>query len=127
MILIYPAVIHEDADGLWIEFPDLTGCQSQGDTLEEILANAAEALECYALGIMESGGKLPAPSQPSRIKTEENSFTTLVKADIDLAKNTRSVKKTLTIPAWLNDRAVANGINFSSVLQKALLSQLNIV
>lgn len=82
MVIVYPAVIHEDTDGLWAEFPDLIGCQPQGDTLEEILTNASEALECCALGIMESGGKLPSPARPSRIK-----------ADADLAKNTRSVKK----------------------------------
>ena len=49
MLLIYPAIIHEDDDGLWLEFPDLEGCQTQGDTQQELLANAAEALEGYAL------------------------------------------------------------------------------
>lgn len=93
MVIVYPAVIHEDTDGLWAEFPDLIGCQPQGDTLEEILTNASEALECCALGIMESGSKLPSPARPSRIKTEGGSFVTLIKADADLAKNTRSVKK----------------------------------
>ena len=127
MVVIYPAVIHDDPDGLWADFPDLDGCQSQGDSLEEILVNSAEALECYALGLLENGQKLPAPSSPTSIVTEDGSFVTLIKADVDLAKNTRSVKKTLTIPSWLNDRAVANGVNFSSVLQNALLAQLGIL
>ena len=127
MVVIYPAVIHDDDDGLWSEFPDLEGCQSQGDSIEEILANSAEALECFALGLLENGKKLPVPSSPTRIATEDGSFVTLIKADVDLAKNTRSVKKTLTIPAWLNERAVASGVNFSSVLQDALLAHLGIL
>ena len=127
MVVIYPAVIHDDDDGLWSEFPDLVGCQSQGDSIEEILANSAEALGCFALGLLENGKKLPVPSSPTRIATEDGSFVTLIKADVDLAKNTRSVKKTLTIPAWLNERAVASGVNFSSVLQDALLAHLGIL
>ena len=44
MLVIYPAIIHVDDDGLWAEFPDLPGCFTQGDTQEELLANAAEAM-----------------------------------------------------------------------------------
>ena len=127
MLLIYPAVIHEDADGLWLEFPDLEGCQTQGDTQQELLANAAEALEGYALCLLESGQKLPQTSNPTNIKLEdENSYISLIQTDVDLSKHTKSVKKTLTIPAWLNERALAEKINFSSVLQNALLKELKI-
>ena len=49
MLVIYPAIIHVDDDGLWAEFPDLPGCFTQGDTQEELLANAAEAMECFLL------------------------------------------------------------------------------
>ncbi len=127
MLLIYPAVIHEDADGLWLEFPDLEGCQTQGDTQQELLANAAEALEGYALCLLESGQKLPQASNPTNIKLEdENSYISLIQTDVDLSKHTKSVKKTLTIPAWLNERALAEKINFSSVLQNALLKELKI-
>lgn len=47
MLVIYPAIIHVDDDGLWAEFPDLPGCFTQGDTQEELLANAEEAMECF--------------------------------------------------------------------------------
>ena len=46
-----------------------------------------------------------------------------MQTDIDLAQNSKSVKKTLTIPAWLNDRALAKGINFSQLLQEALVEK----
>lgn len=108
MLLIYPAIIHEDDDGLWLEFPDLKGCQTQGDTQQELLANAAEALEGYALCLLENGQKLPSASNPTKIRLEdENSFISLIQTNVDLSKHTKSVKKTLTIPAWLNERALA--------------------
>lgn len=128
MLFIYPAIIHDDIDGLWAEFPDLIGCSTQGNSQQEILANAAEAMECYILGELEAGEKLPSASSPKDIAlTEENTYMTLIQADIDLAKNTKSIKKTLTIPAWLNQRALDKNINFSNILQKALIKELNIV
>ena len=63
----------------------------------------------------------------SRIKDikglDTNAFATLIQSDVDLAKNTKSVKKTLTIPAWLNQRALDKGINFSKALQEALVAK----
>lgn len=127
MLLIYPAIIHEDHDGFWVEFPDLAGCQSQGDDMQELLANAGEALEAYALYQLENNVALPKPCNPVDIHLEDNnSFVSLIQAKVDLAKNTKSVKKTLTIPKWLNDRAIAAKINFSGVLQQALLKELKI-
>lgn len=127
MLLIYPAIIHDDKDGLWAEFPDLVGCSTQGDNQQEILANAAEAVECYILGILEAGEKVPQATSPKNIiLEEENTYISLIQANIDLAKNTKSVKKTLTIPAWLNQKALDENINFSNVLQKALIKELKI-
>ncbi len=127
MLVIYPAIIHEDIDGLWAEFPDLEGCSTQGDTQQELLANASEALECYVLGLLEEGQQLPKATSPlAVVLPESNTYVSLIQTDVDLAKNTKSVKKTLTIPAWLNDRALKAGINFSSTLQAALLKELNI-
>lgn len=127
MLFIYPAIIHDDVDGLWAEFPDLEGCSTQGDSQQEILANAAEAMECYLLGLLEDGEKLPIPTPPQKIKSqEENTYVSLVQSDVDLAKNTKSVKKTLTIPYWLNQQALKEKINFSNVLQTALMKELKI-
>lgn len=128
MLVVYPAIIHDDADGLWAEFPDLPGCFTQGDTQIELLTNASEAIECFLLGLLEDGEKLPVATPPKTIKlTEPNTYISLIEANIDLAKNTKSIKKTLTIPAWLNKRALAANINFSSLLQDALIKELKIV
>nr|DAS37325.1 MAG TPA: hypothetical protein [Caudoviricetes sp.] len=124
MLFIYPAIIHEDTDGMWAEFPDLTGCSTYGDTMEEILSGAKEAMELFLLGVLEDGEYPPTPSDIKKIKKlEKNAFATLIQSDVDLAKNTKSVKKTLTIPAWLNQRALDKGVNFSKVLQEALVAK----
>ena len=123
MLYVYPAIIHDDADGLWAEFPDLPGCQAFNDTIDALLADASEALECELVEALEHGDIPPTPTPMKKFKVTENSYPTLIRIDIDLAKNTRSVKKTLTIPAWLNDRALSQGVNFSKVLQEALLAK----
>lgn len=126
MKLTYPALFHNEDGAYWAEFPDLPGCNTFGDTAEKTLKCAQEALEGYALTLLENGEKLPEPSDIATIKTDENSFTSFVQTDLSAyLKSSKAVKKTLTIPEWLNNQAVANGINFSQVLQEALISRLN--
>lgn len=124
MIFTYPALVHNDPTGLWLEFPDLPGCQTCSPTMDALLADAAEALECYVVEELEHSGRLPKPSDIKEIATEGKDFTTLIRIDADLAKQTKSVKKTLTIPYWLNEKALAAKLNFSKVLQEALLAKL---
>ncbi len=127
MKLIYPAVFHEDSDGVWVEFPDLKGCQSFGDTVEEVLDGAKEALEAYCVTLLEEHHKLPSASDIKTIKAGENAFVSLVEADITthFAKQ-KSVKKTLTIPAWMNEYAVENNLNCSAILQEGILSKMKL-
>lgn len=123
MMFVYPAVFHQENNAYWVEFPDLPGCQSFGDTLPETMAEAQEALAAYVLTLLEQGKPLAQPSDIGAI-TPRDGFTTLVACTIDQYKETRAVKKTLTIPSWLNDRATAMGVNFSQVLQEALITKI---
>ena len=95
--LIYPGVFHKEDGRYWVEFPDLPGCQSFADTLCEVYEHAKEALSGYCVTLLEQGRKLNPPSDICGIKTGDDTFVSL--AEADLAKNGRSVKKTLTIPA----------------------------
>lgn len=99
MKFIYPAIIHDDADGFWAEFPDLEYTSSTGSTLTELVTNAQEAMELYILGALEDGESLPTPTSIRNLPCTDTTYPTLVQTDIDLAKNSKSVKKTLTIPA----------------------------
>lgn len=87
MILKYPAVFHEDSDGVWVEFPDLQGCQSFGETLEEALDGAKEALEGYCVTLLEEKRKLPAARDIKSIKPEENAFVSLVETELNMLRS----------------------------------------
>lgn len=131
--LYYPAVFHEaepDEKGYWVEFPDLPGCLTQGETLEEAAEMAEDALGTwFAPNSLEPAQDFPKPSNPSDIKLQGRDFVLMVKYDgVEWAKryNNKAVKKTLTIPAWLNDLADKNNINYSQTLQDALIKKLGI-
>lgn len=123
--IFYPAVFLKESDGYSVRIPDIDGCFTQGDTIGEACANAIEAI-----GInLEGSSEFPAPSLPNEVEKENDEFIVMVEFDmIDYMRrnDTKAVKKTLTIPSWLNYLAEENHINFSSVLQTALKAQLNI-
>ncbi len=124
MLFVYPAVFHKEDDAYWVEFPDLEGCQTYGGTLNETMACAQEALAGYLLTLLEENRELVPPSDVSAVSSGGDSFVTLVTCDINQYQDTKAIKKTLTIPAWLNERAVSMGINFSQVLQEALMTKI---
>ena len=121
----YPAVFHPEEQGYSVSVPDLDGCFSQGETVAE----AVEMIE-DAIGLYLDGEKaVPAASRPEDIKLRQPDFIVMIPYD-DLAykrrHDTRAVKKTLTIPAWLNEAAESEHINFSGILQEGLKKRLNI-
>jgi len=124
MKVIYPAVFHAEDGGFWVEFPDLPGCSTQGDTEAETYANAVEAMELY-LQDDYTVDTLPKASEAKKIKTDKKSFVSFVCGEFKV--NERAIKKTLTIPAWLNIQAEKAGVNFSQTLQDALCKKLNLV
>lgn len=125
MYKAYPAVFHAEEGGYWVEFPDLPGCVTEGNSIAEAVAEASSALGGYLCSMMDRSLEMPAPSDLRAISAEGDDFVSIVAADpLAFQKRTKSVKKTLTIPEWLNNEAEKRHINFSSVLQQALISQL---
>ena len=131
-IVYYPAVFHvaEDVKGYWVEFPDLPGCFSQGDTLASCMEHSKEALGLF----LDTSDDLyeRTIANPSDIQTIMKQFPNeiVVLVEYDAIKyarkyKTKAIKKTLTIPEWLNEEATALGLNFSQILQEALLSKLD--
>jgi predicted RNase H-like HicB family nuclease len=130
MKYIYPAVFSPEDSGYSVEFPDLPGCCTCGDSLEESLSMAKDALSLFLVELEDEKQDIPEPSPIQSLSLEENSFASLINADTAIYRQTLSnvaVKKTLSIPQWLNQAAIANGINFSQVLQDALKQKLNML
>ena len=126
MKLVYPAIFisYEDGTGGYaVEFPDLPGCVTGGDDMAEAVLMAEDAASGWILTELEDGNKVPEATPIESIKTEANQFASIIVLDMDAyaakyGKN--AVKKTLTIPAWLNTFVEENGISCSKVLQEAL-------
>jgi len=128
-LYIYPAVFEYADDGISISFPDLPGCFSCADTDEEALYMAKDALGLMLCSLEDDNEPIPEPTPLKDIELKGNQRAVLIEVHMPLhrkAVESASVKKTLTIPFWLNKVAEKHHVNFSQVLQDALKDQLGV-
>lgn len=127
MTSAYPAIFHREEDGYSVTFPDLPGCISEGDNMPDAITQAQEALGGYLFSLQERGLAIPPASRIQDVPIDDDDFPSMIAADtLAFAPRMKSVKKTLTIPQWLNDQAENHNVNFSQVLQKALIEHLSL-
>jgi len=129
MKYVYPAIFTQDGGAYAVNFPDFESCYTSGETLPEALEMAADVLCLTLYGLEENGEAAPEPSEISGLACAGNEFATLVCCDtLEYRKffESKAVKKTLSIPAWLNTMAEKADINFSATLQAALKEALHI-
>ena len=130
MKLIYPAVFYPFSDGsggYTVEFPDLPGCVTEGNNLEEAFEMAEDAASGWVLDELEEGNPVPKASEYVDIKPRERGQVNMVLLDMDTYAEKygeKAVRKNVTIPAWLNAFAEKQKINFSQLLQEALMSKV---
>ena len=129
MKLIYPAVFYPFSDGSGgyvVEFPDLPGCVTEGKNLEDAFENATDAASGWVLDELEEGNTVPKSSDYDSVERREGGQVSMVLLDMDAYAERygeKAVRKNVTIPAWLNSYAAKQKINFSQVLQEALLAR----
>lgn len=137
MLSIYPAIFYKEKNGYSVIFPDLNYLSTCGENLNDAMEMAIDCLAEYLYTAKLDDDKLPMPSKIDDIHPIDiantigfdgkDSFINLISVDLeDYAKThfNKSVKKTLTIPEWLNREATKKNINFSKVLQEALIAKL---
>lgn len=115
--------------GYTITFHDLEGCITECEDIEEGMRNAKEALELHLFGMEEDGDEIPKAAEPQNIKLNKGEFLIPIKVYMEQIRdemNNKAVKKTLTIPYWLNKIAEQEKINFSALLQAAIKAKLDI-
>lgn len=141
MLSIYPAIFFKEDNGYSVVFPDLNYLSSCGETIDVAVSMAVDCLAGYLFWLQQENEEFPSPSDiakinPAIIANElefeydaKSTFLNMISVDVaQYAKKhfEKSVKKTLTIPAWLNKAAIEKNINFSQVLQTALMDILGI-
>ena len=110
--LFYPAIFHKaEEGGFWVSFPDIPECLTEGDNIEQAYEMASDALGLAISSRYQEKESIPTPSNPDMLAYQKRT-------------NSKAIKKTLSIPQWLNEEAVAMNINFSQVLQEALLTKI---
>lgn len=126
--LFYPALFHKaEEGGFWVSFPDIPECLTQGDDMAQAYEMAIEALGLALTCREKEQQPIPSSSDPTAISPEPDSFLAVIEFDMLAYKkrtNSRAVKKTLSIPEWLNEAAMSMDLNFSQVLQEALLAKI---
>lgn len=126
---IYPAIFDYADDGISVEFPDLPGAYTAGDTDEEALRMARECLALHLYGMESDNDDIPAPSRAVNIETTTNQAVVLVEVWMPPFRDEmaqKAVKKTLTIPKWLDDLAAEHNVNYSRILQDGLKTYLGV-
>ena len=122
MEYVYPAVFHGNDDGSYtITYPDLPGCVSEGKSLGNALYMAQAALTQWIEYLGEKNQAIPEASKIGGIQTDDGDFINLVRVEI---KDDRAVRRTVSIPKWMDDRVSESGLSLSRVLQDALNERL---
>ena len=127
--LFYPALFHQaEEGGFWVSFPDFPECLTDGDNMGDAYEMAFDALGLAISDKLQNNEKLPTPSSFENISVDPGSFLVVIEFDklaYNKKHNSKAVKKTLSIPEWLNEEAIALGVNFSQVLQEALMQKIS--
>lgn len=126
---IYPAIIRFEDNSYIVNFPDIENCFTFGVNYEDAIDSARDVLELCLYDMEKDGLFIPEASPLNSIKLGANESIVLIEVWMipvrDKMEN-RSVKKTLTIPKWINDIGIENDLNFSQLLQAAIKERLGI-
>ena len=124
---VFPAILTPDDGGYSVSFPDVPGAFTCGDNLADAISMAEDALSLMLVKMEDDGEKIAKPTDMQIISTADVDIVTLIRADTAEYRkkiSKKAVKKTLTIPQWMNEAAEKQGINFSQVLQEAIQAKL---
>ena len=137
MLSVYPACFFKEKKGYSVVFPDLNWLATSGESEKEALNKAVECLAGYLYIQKKDHEVIPAPSKIKAISLNKiakefdvdpsDAYVCMVSVDVEeyaKANFEKSVRKTLTIPAWLDKLAQEKKINFSQTLQEALMEKV---
>ncbi len=123
MEYVYPAIFSKNDDSTYtITFPDLAGCVSEGKSLANALYMAEKALVQWLSYLQDEKEDIPVASDIHDISADDSAFVSLVKANV---RSNKAVRRTISLPEWMDDAASRAGITLSKITQDALSERLN--
>ncbi len=127
MNYVYTAIIFQDGDRYFAKVPDISGCITSGRTIEEAIDMITDALSGCLIVAEDNNYPIPDPTPQSAIEHGKDDICTLIRVDTlayRAANDTRSVRKNVSLPAWMYNLAERRGLNCSKILQEALMNKL---
>ncbi len=123
----YPIILIDEGSGLYVEIPDF-GIATQGKDLADAIVMARDAIGLMGIDMIDDGKELPSPNSKNYNKGEKDILTFVDVDFVDYRKkvDNKAVKKNCTIPYWLSVEAEKMNVNYSKVLQEALMKTLGI-
>lgn len=127
---LYPAIFKEEGlGGHHVHFPDIPQCGTSGKSLDDAFQQAQKALAKALYQIEEEFQEIPKPTDLRNIVNPDGFISSYIGCDTELYRksiNQKAVKKTLTIPGWLDVIATRQQVNFSAILKEALIQHLGL-
>lgn len=130
MKYIYTATFTPNETGTkyYCRVPDLQGCITTGDSLEDAISMITDAASGWLVVAEDEGNDIPAPSTQNKLDIPKGAVCSLICIDTlayRAATDTKATRKNVSLPLWMANLADKRGINCSKVLQEALLSVLS--
>lgn len=129
MKYVYPALFVVEDDGIIVTFPDLDDTFTDGATMQEAFENAEDVLNLMLWNREEEKEEIPLPSQPEQITVPQGATLAMIKADTLAYRkihDTKTIRRSITIPSWLDTLARERNINFSQLMQNAIRRECGI-
>ena len=125
----YVAIFSQDADGWLIEFPDLERCATNANTLDEAIIQANNILEDYVAILERDGMPIPTPTPYEKVDVPVGGYKQKIVVSMKNARmrwGNKSIKRTVRLPAWVDQKVVEMGLNLSDVLNDTLMKLLKV-
>ena len=122
---IYPAVFHKNSDDSFtVTFPDLPGCITEGKSLGNAMKMAQSALTQWIDYLHDEKEPVPSASSYASLKVSDDEIISFIQADM---RDTRAIKRTVSLPKWMDDKASEVGFSLSKILQEAVQKKLDMI
>ena len=129
MKYVYPALFTAEDDSIIVTFPDLDDTFTDGATMQEAFENAEDVLNLMLWNHEEEKEEIPPPSLPEQITVPQGATLAMIKADTLAYRkihDTKTIRRSITIPSWLDTLARERNINFSQLMQNAIRRECGI-